>query len=43
MTGRAIMPRCAERITLDGVLNEPAWSRAIPAADFIQQDPTAAA
>jgi uncharacterized protein DUF5916 len=28
-----------ESITLDGVLDEPIWSRAVPAADFIQQDP----
>lgn len=29
----------AERIELDGRLDEPAWTRAIPAANFIQQDP----
>ena len=28
-----------EEVTLDGVLDEPVWSRAIPAADFVQQDP----
>lgn len=28
-----------ERIVLDGRLDEAAWSRAVPAADFIQQDP----
>ena len=28
-----------EEIALDGVLDEPVWSRAIPAADFVQQDP----
>ncbi|MBI1956252.1 MAG: carbohydrate binding family 9 domain-containing protein, partial [Acidobacteria bacterium] len=28
-----------ERIRLDGVLDEEVWSRAEPAADFIQQDP----
>ena len=28
-----------ESITLDGRLDEPVWSRAIPAADFIQRDP----
>jgi hypothetical protein len=28
-----------ERITVDGHLDEAAWSRATPAADFIQQDP----
>lgn len=29
-----------ESITLDGVLDEAVWSRAIPAADFIQQEPS---
>lgn len=28
-----------ERIALDGRLDEPVWSRAVPAADFVQQDP----
>ena len=28
-----------ERLALDGVLDEPVWGRAIPAADFIQIDP----
>jgi hypothetical protein len=28
-----------EAITLDGRLDEGAWSRAVPATDFIQQDP----
>jgi hypothetical protein len=28
-----------ERIALDGRLDEPVWSRAVPATDFIQQDP----
>lgn len=28
-----------ERVTLDGRLDEPFWSRAEPATDFIQQDP----
>ena len=28
-----------ERIVLDGVLDERAWDRAVPATDFIQQDP----
>ena len=28
-----------DRVTLDGVLNEPAWGQAVPAADFRQQDP----
>ncbi len=29
----------AEKIVLDGRLDEPAWSRAVPAASFMQQDP----
>jgi hypothetical protein len=28
-----------ERMELDGVLDEPVWSRAVPAKDFIQLDP----
>ena len=28
-----------ESITLDGLLDEPIWSKAVPAADFIQIDP----
>ena len=28
-----------ESIALDGRLDEPAWSRAVPAADFVQIDP----
>jgi hypothetical protein len=28
-----------ERILLDGVLDEAVWQRAVPGADFIQQDP----
>jgi hypothetical protein len=28
-----------EPIVLDGRLDEPVWSRAVPAADFVQQDP----
>jgi len=28
-----------ERIVLDGRLDEPAWSRAVPAGDFVQVDP----
>jgi hypothetical protein len=30
----------AERITLDGILDEAVWTRADPAADFIQIDPS---
>ena len=29
-----------ESITLDGRLDEAVWSRAIPAADFVQIDPS---
>jgi hypothetical protein len=29
-----------ERITLDGRFDEPVWIRAMPAADFIQVDPS---
>jgi len=28
-----------ESIDLDGILDEAVWSRAVPAADFVQQDP----
>lgn len=28
-----------DRVTLDGMLNEPVWRQAVPAADFRQQDP----
>src|SRR5262245_16094672 len=28
-----------ESVALDGQLDEPAWMRAVPAADFIQRDP----
>ena len=31
--------REGEGIELDGILDEPVWDRAIPATDFIQQDP----
>ncbi len=31
--------RDGETILLDGLLDEPVWQRAVPAADFIQQDP----
>lgn len=31
--------REGESIELDGILDEPVWGRAIPATDFIQQDP----
>ena len=28
-----------ERVTLDGILDEPAWKRAISGGEFVQQDP----
>lgn len=31
--------RDGERIAIDGNLDEPGWARAVPAADFVQQDP----
>ena len=31
--------RAGERVTLDGVLDEPAWTRAVSAGEFIMQDP----
>lgn len=37
MTAERLRPE--ERIVLDGVLDEPAWQRAEPAKDFIQQEP----
>lgn len=36
---RAIRIPEGEKITLDGKLDEPGWSKAIPATDFVQQDP----
>jgi Domain of unknown function (DUF5916) len=42
-SGRRILSaermRDSERITLDGILDEPQWQRAISAGDFIMQDP----
>jgi hypothetical protein len=35
----AVQIEPTEAIELDGRLDEPAWSRAVPATDFIQQDP----
>ncbi|MDP2955549.1 MAG: hypothetical protein Q8N53_03940 [Longimicrobiales bacterium] len=34
-----IAVRISQRISLDGVLDEPAWSTAEPATDFYQVDP----
>jgi hypothetical protein len=28
-----------EEVTLDGLFDEPVWTRAVPATDFVQQDP----
>ncbi len=36
---RAERLRDGEKIELDGKLDEAAWKRAVPAADFLQQDP----
>ena len=36
---RAIRLQPSDRIELDGRLDEEVWSRAVPARDFIQQDP----
>src|SRR5688500_16093037 len=38
-TVRAVPLQPGERIVLDGRLEEEVWSRAVPARDFIQQDP----
>jgi hypothetical protein len=38
-TVRALHLQPGERIVLDGRLDEEVWSRALPARDFIQQDP----
>lgn len=31
--------RDGESVVLDGILDEPIWQRAVPATDFVQQDP----
>lgn len=38
-TVRALRLQTSEAIVLDGRLDEEVWSRAVPARDFIQQDP----
>jgi hypothetical protein len=38
-TVQAVRLLDSERITLDGVLDEPVWRRTVPAGDFIMQDP----
>src|SRR5688572_8919609 len=38
-TVRALRLQTGEAINLDGRLDEEVWSRAVPARDFIQQDP----
>jgi hypothetical protein len=38
-TVRAVRLQSADRIDLDGRLDEEVWNRAVPARDFIQQDP----
>jgi len=39
-TMTALRLDAGEQIALDGVLDEAAWQRAVPATDFVQQDPT---
>ncbi|MBI4473708.1 MAG: carbohydrate binding family 9 domain-containing protein, partial [Acidobacteria bacterium] len=36
---RALRLNPTESVNLDGKLDEPVWERAVPASDFIQQDP----
>ncbi|MGE3511557.1 MAG: carbohydrate binding family 9 domain-containing protein, partial [Vicinamibacterales bacterium] len=36
---RAEPLRREERVVLDGILDEAVWKRAVPASDFVQQDP----
>src|SRR5262245_34113972 len=36
---RAVRLAEGERLVVDGVLDDPAWQRAVPAADFAQLDP----
>lgn len=38
-TMEALRINADERVNIDGKLDEPFWQRAIPAADFVQQDP----
>ena len=38
-TMAAVRMNDGESITLDGRLDEPLWQRAVPATDFVQQDP----
>ena len=38
-TMTAFVLQTEERIALDGILDEPVWRRALPAADFRQMDP----
>ncbi len=38
-TMTAVRLAANEQIALDGVLDEAAWQRAVPASDFTQQDP----
>ncbi len=38
-TMRAVPLSNGEQISLDGILDEAVWKRAVPAKDFIQQDP----
>ncbi len=38
-TMEALRINADERVNIDGRLDEPFWQRAVPAADFVQQDP----
>ena len=38
-TMQAFRMNGGESISLDGRLDEPVWQRAVPATDFVQQDP----
>ena len=38
-TMQALRMNGDESIALDGRLDEPVWQRAVPATDFVQQDP----
>lgn len=38
-TVQAVRLGADERITLDGIMDEPVWKRTVPAGEFIMQDP----
>ena len=35
----AVRLEAGERLAVDGRLDEPSWQKAVPATDFMQQDP----